>query len=52
MTEGGKFHIDNLCAPDVSKHWFFGDASDFDNPGWLPTEFDEFCLRSMNIDPL
>jgi hypothetical protein len=46
------FHIDDLPNTDVATHWFFGDASSFDLPGWLPTEFDEFCLRSMNIDPL
>ena len=46
------FRIEDLGGSDVSTHWFFGDASSFDLPGWLPDQFDEFWLRSVGIDPL
>lgn len=46
------FRIEDPPNSDISTHWFFGDASDFDLPAWLPTEFDESYLKGMNIDSL
>ena len=51
-TQPSLFKIDDSINTDVSTHWFFGDATEFQTPAWTPSSLDEFWLRSMGIDPI
>lgn len=47
--EGPAFQITD-AAP--AREWFDTAVGDWPAQPWLPTDFDEWCLRSMGIDPL
>lgn len=41
-----------ITDTEPAREWFHTEVGDWPAQPWLPTDFDEWCLRSMGIDPL
>ena len=51
-TMPSDFEPFTISDTQPAREWFDTAVGDWPAQPWLPTDFDEWCLRSMGIDPL